>query len=225
MRVGARVLPPVLVGAGVAALAVVLLLALGMLVGRWPLAWDRAVVVALRRADAPGVVIGPAAVAGAAESFTALGSGPVLTLVVAGAAGLLLVQRLWLTALLTVAATLSGSLAVAWIKTLVARARPALVPHLAQVRDLSFPSGHAANSAVVYLTLAGLATQVVRRRAPRRYLLGCAAVLVALIGASRVVLGVHWPSDVLAGWSFGTLWALAWWALGAEARAAIGGER
>jgi undecaprenyl-diphosphatase len=107
----------------------------------------------------------------------------------------------------------------------VLRARPDLVPHLVDAGGYSFPSGHATSSAVVYLTLASLAGQVTPNRAARRYLLVVAVLLVGAIGCSRVYLGVHWPSDVLAGWSFGTLWALGWWTATARARAAIGGER
>ena len=90
---------------------------------------------------------------------------------------------------------------------------------------MSFPSGHSANSAIVYLTLAGLASQVTVSNAARRYILVMAIFMVGAIGCSRVYLGVHWPSDVLAGWSFGTLWALGWWLATARARVAIGGER
>jgi len=111
------------------------------------------------------------------------------------------------------------------IKRTIGRARPDLVPHLVDVSNASFPSGHATNSAIVYLTLAALAAQVVRDRPTRRYLFGAAILLTGAIGSSRVYLGVHWPSDVLAGWSFGTLWALGWWWLTARTRASIGGER
>jgi undecaprenyl-diphosphatase len=89
---------------------------------------------------------------------------------------------------------------------------------------MSFPSGHSANSAIVYLTLATLLTQAIRGAALRRYVVGAAIALVFAIGVSRVYLGVHWPSDVLAGWSFGALWALGWWAIGARIRLARAGE-
>lgn len=149
----------------------------------------------------------------------------VLTIVVVAVAGFLLVQRLWLTAAAVVAASLIGGWAVDLVKGLVLRARPELVPHLVDASGYSFPSGHATSSAVVYLTLAALAGQVTRDRAARRYLLVVAVLLAGAIGCSRVYLGVHWPSDVIAGWSFGTLWAIGWWTATAGARAAIGGER
>src|SRR3546814_7679126 len=75
---------------------------------------------------------------------------------------------------------------------------------------MSFPSGHSANSAIVYLTIATLLAQVVDTRGARNFILVAAGLLVAAIGCSRVYLGVHWPTDVLAGWSFGTFWALGW---------------
>ncbi len=84
---------------------------------------------------------------------------------------------------------------------------------------------HAANSATVYLTVAALSTQVLRQSAARTYTVVVAVLLVGAIGLSRIYLGVHWPTDVLAGWSFGTLWALAWWWATERARASIGGER
>src|SRR3546814_7587701 len=89
---------------------------------------------------------------------------------------------------------------------------------LVEVSSMSFPSGHSANSAIVYLTIATLLAQVVDTRGARNFILVAAGLLVAAIGCSRVYLGVHWPTDVLAGWSFGTFWALGWWALGAWIR-------
>ncbi|WP_176500711.1 phosphatase PAP2 family protein [Sphingomonas sp. HMP9] len=168
---------------------------------------------------------GPSWLPNVAIDVTALGGGIVLTLVVVVVTGLLIVQRLWLTALATLAASITGGLIVDFVKAQVNRPRPDIVEHLVTVSNMSFPSGHSANSAIVYLTLAGLASQVTENRATRRYLLVVAILLVGAIGCSRVYLGVHWPSDVLAGWSFGTLWALAWWLATARVRASIGGER
>ena len=216
---GKRSLPPPLVGAGLAAAAIAVILIAGLVIGRWPFAFDRAVLVGLRHWG------GPRWLPNAARDVTALGGGVVLTVVVVAVAGLLLVQRRWLTALATIAAAASGGWMVSLVKAHVARARPDLVPHWVDVGNMSFPSGHSADSAVVYLTLAALATQVTRDALTRRYIALVAILLVGAIGCSRVYLGVHWPSDVLAGWSFGTLWALGWWKATASARASIGGER
>ncbi len=214
-----RHVPPILAGASVAAIGIALILLVGLVIGRWPFDFDHAIILSLRDWG------GPAWLPGAAIDLTALGGGTALTIIVAGVAGLLFVQRLWLTGLATIAASASGGLIVAFVKTQIGRARPDIVDHLVVVSHASFPSGHSANSAVVYLTLAGLAQQVTRDRATRRYVMVVAFLLVGAIGCSRVYLGVHWPSDVLAGWSFGTLWALAWWLATEKVRESIGGER
>ena len=204
----------ILWAAGVGAVAIALMLVAGLVISHRAFAFDQRIIVALHGA-------GPPWVRKVMIDITALGGGTVLTMVVAATAGLLLVRRLWVTALLIVCATLSGSLVVDLLKAQFGRARPAIVDHIVQVGGQSFPSGHAANSAICYITLAALLTQVTRGHATRRYVLVLAILLVGAIGASRVYLGVHWPSDVLAGWSFGTLWALAWWMAGARARAAL----
>ena len=214
-----RRLPVVLAGASVGAAGIAVVLLIGLAIGHWPFAFDRAIIVGLRDWG------GPSWLPKVAADVTALGGGVILTIVVLLATGLLAVQRLWLSAAATLAASVSGGLVVSLVKTEVARPRPDLVDHLVQVSNMSFPSGHSANSAIVYLTLAGLASQVTVSAAARRYILVIAILMVGAIGCSRVYLGVHWPSDVLAGWSFGTLWALGWWLATARAREAIGGER
>jgi undecaprenyl-diphosphatase len=107
---------------------------------------------------------------------------------------------------LAVAASALGMLLLNMgLKLLFGRARPELLPHLAVETSLSFPSGHAANGAAVFWVLAWA---LVRQGAPAALMWCLAAVLVAAIGVSRVVLGVHWPSDVVAGWCVGGGWAL-----------------
>lgn len=215
----ARTLPPALAGIAAAAVALALVLLVGLAVDRWSFAFDHAILVSLRAWG------GPSWLPRVAKDVTALGGGVILTLVVIAVTGLLLVQRLWLTALAVLAASISGGMAVDAIKAWAGRARPDLVDHLVTVTNASFPSGHAANSATVYLTVAALSTQVLRQSAARTYTVVVAVLLVGAIGLSRIYLGVHWPTDVLAGWSFGTLWALAWWWATERARASIGGER
>ena len=214
-----RRLPPLLLGAGIGAAGVALLLLIARFAeGRWPFGWDRAILLGLRQWG------GPPWLREAARDVTALGSGTVLTCVVLAAAGLFLVRRHPLAALALVAASWSGSVAVSLLKAQVGRARPTVVEHWAVVDNASFPSGHAASSAVIYLTLAALASLETRNRAARAYLMALAILLVGAIGISRVYLGVHWPSDVLAGWSFGTLWAIGWWRATAAARASLPGR-
>ena len=88
-----------------------------------------------------------------------------------------------------------------------------MVPHLVQVSNASYPSGHAMLSAVAYLTIAAMLARGEKRLAPRLSLLALAVVLVVLIGHSRLYLGVHWPTDVLGGWCLGSAWALGVWVI------------
>ncbi|MEP7004808.1 MAG: phosphatase PAP2 family protein [Sphingomonas bacterium] len=211
--------PWLLIGAGAVAAGILLLGLVGFLIDHGlQLDFDRTILLAMRHGTMHGVPIGPAWLKLAMIDITALGGATVLPIVVLIAAGFLAVRRLWLTLWLVLLGTITGSIAIGLVKTLVARARPELTDHLVRVTSESFPSGHAANSAIVYLTIATLIVQIVEGRGARTYILAITALLVTLIGISRVYLGVHWPSDVLAGWSFGTLWALAWWALGAWLR-------
>lgn len=90
-------------------------------------------------------------------------------------------------------------------KYTIARPRPELEAHLVVVKTSSFPSGHAAGSMIFYLTLA---LALVPEGPWRRRAVAGAVILSLLVGLSRVMLGVHWPSDVIGGWSFGLLWVL-----------------
>lgn len=185
--------------------------------------FDRAILLWARGGVAHGPPPGPPVLTQAMLDITALGGVTVLVLVTALVSGFLIAARHWLTLALVVAGTVSGSLVVAGVKGLVGRARPTVTDHLVQVYDASFPSGHAANSACVYLTLALLLLQITEGRAVKRYILAATMLLVSAIGISRIYLGVHWPSDVLAGWIFGALWAVAWWAFGSAIRLRVAG--
>lgn len=172
-------------------------------------AFDRRLLLLLRGTD--GAPVASEKVTSMVRDVTALGSTTVLTIVVAFVALLLASTGRWRTGVLVAAACASGSWANVLFKQAVARTRPDLVPHLMAETSNSFPSGHAANSAIVYLTLATLAWPLLRQGAARAFAMAAAAALVVAIGISRVYLGVHWPSDVLAGWLFGALWAITWW--------------
>ena len=172
---------------------------------------DDRVLRALRRADDPSVPIGPAWLRFAALDVTALGSASVLGLVVAGVAGFLILQGLRRTAVMVLVASAGGWLLNSLLKELFQRPRPTVVPHLSEVMSLSFPSGHAMTSAAVYLTLGALLMHVADRPATKIYSMTCAMLLAGLVGVTRVYLGVHYPTDVLAGWLVGLSWALLCW--------------
>lgn len=110
--------------------------------------------------------------------------------------------------LVLAASVLSGWMLSATIKIIVGRERPEVVPHLIPVHDASFPSGHALVSAVTYLTLGMLFASVQKSRSAKIYVLLIAVALTLLIGLSRIFLGVHFPSDVIAGWLIGAAWAI-----------------
>jgi undecaprenyl-diphosphatase len=169
---------------------------------------DERVLLSLRRADNVEVPIGPHGLAEVARDVTALGSVSVLTLMVCAVSGFLVLVRRWRTLALVVGSTVGGALVNSLLKSLFARPRPTVVPHLTDVLTESFPSGHAMLSAIVYLTLGALLAQLTERRRLKAYLVGVALLLTLLIGLTRVYLGVHYPTDVLGGWMAGLAWAL-----------------
>jgi undecaprenyl-diphosphatase len=171
---------------------------------------DERVILAFRSADISDP-LGPAWFEEAVRDLTSLGSNTVLATVVLTVAGFLSLQRDWRAAFFTVAATGSGLLASSLLKAFFDRPRPDLIPHEVLVFTPSFPSGHAMVSAVVYLTLASLLARFMGRRRLKIYTMTVAIALTTVIGLSRVYLGVHWPSDVLAGWMAGASWALVCW--------------
>ena len=145
------------------------------------------------------------------RDFTALGSTGVLTLMVLSVAGFLAMTRKGHAAIFVLVSVVGGMLISQTMKWAFARPRPDLVPHGAEVYTASFPSGHSMMSAVVYLTLGALLARTQSDRAVKVYILTIAVSLTVLVGISRVYLGVHWPTDVLAGWSLGGVWALLCW--------------
>jgi undecaprenyl-diphosphatase len=169
---------------------------------------DRAVLLALRRPGDLATPIGPRWLRETARDITALGGFTVLTLLVVASVALLILHRRRIQALVFAAAVLIGQLLATLTKHLVGRDRPDLVPHLDQVYSASFPSGHSAMSPIVYFTLAGILAAGEANRGAKTLILALAATLVLAVGASRVYLGVHWPTDVIAGWSMGTAVAL-----------------
>lgn len=170
--------------------------------------FDADLLLALRRPGDLATPIGPAWLHQAAIDVSALGGFTVLWLLGAAVVGYLYYRRLRTEAACIAASVIGASLLNAVLKSLIHRARPDVVPHLTEVFNASFPSGHAMSSAAIYLTIGITLAGMERRRRGRLYVMAMAVALVVAIGASRVYLGVHWPSDVLAGWALGGAWAL-----------------
>ena len=169
---------------------------------------DRWLIQALRNPNDPTVPIGPFWLRRALADITSLGGSPVLTLLTIISAGYLIAARKAATAAFLVAAISTGAIASNLLKLIYTRPRPDLVAHLVDTYSTSFPSGHAMNSAIVFLTLGALLARAEADRAVRIYLMAVALFLTLIIGFSRVYLGVHWPSDVIAGWCVGAAWAI-----------------
>jgi undecaprenyl-diphosphatase len=174
-------------------------------------AFDLAVLKALRLPGDPNSLIGPEWLHVAAADVTALGSVTVLTLIVALAVGLMLCLKRWSEALVVLIGAGGGVMISQGLKHLFGRERPELVYRAVEAANPSFPSGHAMLSAVVFLTLGALTARFAPRKRVKALALGAAVVLSVLVGLSRIYLGVHWTSDVLAGWSLGAAWAMACW--------------
>lgn len=175
-------------------------------------AFDIAVLTHLRHAtegDAPWKT----ALRAVMLDVTALGDNATLVIMVAMVSGFLMLAHERRLALLLVAASASGGLVTTGLKLLFDRPRPDVVAHLTSFGSASFPSGHSMNSAVIYLTLAGLVAGAVPTLRLRVYTLCCAVALTLAIGLSRLYLGVHWTTDVLAGWIAGSGWAILWWSI------------
>jgi undecaprenyl-diphosphatase len=206
---------------------IVLLVGVAVIVGAWAFveiaeevsegetrSFDEAVVRALRNPADLADPYGPRWLEESVRDVTGLGGHAVLTLVTAAVVGYLVLARQFHAAILLVAAVVGAIVLSAALKGVHARPRPDLVPHLAYVSSASFPSGHAMLSATVYLTLGSLLARAVALLRMKLYVLLVGLTLTVLVGLSRIYLGVHYPTDVLAGWSVGLVWSLLCWLAG-----------
>lgn len=175
-------------------------------------AFDSAFLVTLRHAT-EGTGAWQTALRAVMLDVTAFGDSTTLVLVIGMVTGFLLLARQRRLAVVTVLATGSGTMVTTALKSIFDRPRPDVVAHLTSFGQGSFPSGHAMNSAVAYLTMAALIAEGTRDWHVRIYVLCCAILLTFLVGISRLYLGVHWPTDVLAGWAAGAGWAAMCWSL------------
>jgi len=172
---------------------------------------DTAILLAFRAQDDPEDPLGPRWVEEVGRDFTALGGVGVLLLLTATTVGYLLLDGRPYLALLAVFAVAGGLVMSLLLKNFFDRPRPDLVTHGSYGVTSSFPSGHSMMSAVVYLTLGALLARTQAKTRLKFYLIAVALFFTVLVGISRVYLGVHWPTDVLAGWAAGATWAIIVW--------------
>ncbi|MCY7271614.1 MAG: phosphatase PAP2 family protein [Sphingomonas bacterium] len=183
-----------------------------------------AVVVALLMFVMAGVVGGPdygsdvaaihslaversthAGLTGRAIFITHFGGAEEMVTILLIALALLVILKRWRSALVLAGIVLGGRMTVELLKLLIDRPRPSFTPYPVEIVSLSFPSGHSANSMITFLALALIVAPVKYRMAA----VGAAILASAAIGATRPLLGVHWPSDVIGGWAFGIAWVVA----------------
>lgn len=173
--------------------------------------FDRTLLLTFREASDVTDPIGPRWVEEIGRDVTALGGvAMLLSITVTVATFLWLSERQWIAVFLFCAVS-SGMLLSTTLKYAFDRPRPDLVPHGSYVYTRSFPSGHSAMAATTYLTLGALLARVQKQRRLKAFLLLVAGTMTFAVGVSRVYLGVHWPTDVLAGWTMGATWAAACW--------------
>jgi undecaprenyl-diphosphatase len=174
-------------------------------------ALDTRILLSLRNQQDLSKVRGPIWLESVLLDLTAMGGATVLGLVVLAIVGFLLLQARYRTALVILVTGVSAEVLDEVLKRVFMRPRPTVVPHLRDVVSTSFPSGHAMDSAIVYLTLGAMLMRVAERPATKAYCLIVAVLLTFLVGISRVYLGVHYPTDVIGGWVFGFAWASICW--------------
>lgn len=177
------------------------------------MSFDRETLLALRSGEDANDPIGPVWFEEMARDLTSLGSMAILILLVLIVTVFLILTQKRRDAIILLLASTTGVLVSQSLKGLYSRDRPDLVAHMTEVMTLSFPSGHSMLSATVFLTLGTIVAQAQRGRNVRSFVIFTAVLLTVLVGLTRVYLGVHWPSDVLAGWAAGSAWAMLWWLL------------
>lgn len=172
---------------------------------------DESILMALREGNDANNPLGPAWLEEMMRDFTALGGTGILTLIVIVVTFYYLIQGRYKEALVLVTAVVGAYLLSYFFKGLFDRPRPEFVPIGDYAYTASFPSGHALLSAATYLTMGTIIAQIMPRNRLKAFVLLIAFFVMTIVGFSRMYLGVHYPTDVLAGWAIGTVWAMICW--------------
>jgi len=175
--------------------------------------FDQTILLFFRNASDLSDPIGPPWIEEMARDITALGSYAVLSIIFSAVVIYLFMARQRGAAFWVLAAVGGGVVLSNLLKLVYERPRPDLVPHAARVFTTSFPSGHATLSAITYLTLGALLASLHGSLRFKVYFLSLAILLTIAVGISRIYLGVHYPTDVLAGWCIGAAWAALCWSI------------
>lgn len=170
--------------------------------------FDRDILLMFRNPDQLLDPVGPAWLEVVVRDITAMGGLITLALLTLAACGYLLLTQRYRLAMFVAACVAGGSLVNTLLKSFIERPRPDIVPHGTSAALSSFPSGHAMMSAVVFLTLGAILAYASNTTRIKIYILSWSVLLTVLVGTSRVYLGVHWPTDIIAGWIGGATWAL-----------------
>lgn len=172
---------------------------------------DTAILMALREGEDADNPLGPPWVEEMMRDITSLAGTGILILIVTAVTCFYLVQGRYKEMLVLLTAVVGAYLLSYTLKGLFDRPRPQFIPEGNYVYTASFPSGHALLAATTYLTLGIILSQLMPRRRLKAFVLLLAFFIMILVGFTRVYLGVHWPTDVLAGWMIGGVWALICW--------------
>ena len=167
---------------------------------------DNFVLLSFRNSGNTSIPIGPGWLLYFMQGVSAMGSVPVVAGITILTSGILILKKKYISLRLILFAAIGGAIVELLMKEFFSRPRPWIVPHLVSVESLSYPSGHSAMSAIIYLSLVFLILPFEVKRSIKLFILYSALFLILLIGISRIYLGVHYPSDVLSGWALGLFW-------------------
>jgi len=172
---------------------------------------DLQILRSLRNPLHPWKPIGPDWLFESMRDITSLGGATIVFIITLIASGYFLIKKEYTLLILILVATIGGAFLDLGLKDFYGRVRPSIFPKLIEVKTYGFPSGHSMMSTIVYLSLASLMIRVQGHRLYKIYVISVALFLTFIIGISRIYLGAHYPTDVLAGWSLGLAWASLCW--------------